>query len=130
MQIVKGGQGGTSVHSLFTGSGLSDEKETLLISYNRQTEQSRWGPPQQSNNQAFQTEFRYLRDTGENGLFCIIWNTKRTQIMVLLLTVSGHFVSVNMNSKNVLSVDSKNCLLRYLHKTQHASLALSFCGSN
>ena len=130
--MVKGGQGETSVHSLFTGSGLSDEKETLLIGYNRPREQSRGGggPLEQSNNQAFQTEFRYLRDTGENGLFCIIWNTKRTQTIVALLTVSGHFVSVNMNSKNVLSVDSKNCLLRYLHKTQHASLALSFCGSN
>ena len=29
-------------------------------------------------------------------------------MMVVLLTVSGHFVSVNMNSKNALSVDSKN----------------------
>ena len=29
-------------------------------------------------------------------------------MIVVLLTVSGHFVSVNMNSKNALSVDGKN----------------------
>ena len=71
-----------------------------LITYNHHRKQS--------NNRSFQNEFRYRRDTGENGLFRIIWNTRRTQIMVVLLTVSGHFVSVNMNSKNAISVDSKN----------------------
>lgn len=57
-----------------------------LISYNRQREQS--------NNPSFQNEFRYRRDTGENGLFRIIRNTKKTQMMVVLLTVAIQDTSI------------------------------------
>ena len=52
---------------------------------------------------------------GKNGLFRIIWNTKRFQMMVALPTVSGHFVPVN--SKNALSVGNKihKCALRAVY---------------
>lgn len=42
---------------------------------------------------------------GKNGLFRIIWNTERFQMMVVMPTVSEHFVPVN--SKKALSVGNK-----------------------
>lgn len=52
---------------------------------------------------------------GKNGLFRIIRNTKRFQMMVVVPTVSGHFVPVD--SKNALSAGNKihKCALRAVY---------------
>ena len=53
---------------------------------------------------------------GKNGLFRIIWNTKRFQMMLVLPTVSGHFVPVNSKKRSFSrQQNSQMCIKGGLH---------------